>query len=622
MALVALCMAYGSSERPVPPPSARALAAQVEPPSSSPVPGLEAASWLASGGQPQAVLVHAGHAYVADITGLSVYAVESARSLVARHHVPTPGQARDVTLSGGRLYVADGRAGVASFSLETPARPQLVSSHPLPGAVLRVRGSKHGVAALQEGGTLTLLRPGRPPAHLKLPGEPRDAAWVGSQLYVADTGDGLLRVDTSAEPPLVSWRDRSWRWAISLAVHEGRLLIGTQDKRVALLALPGGAPRLLSEVVLAHKPVRLEVPGTSVFASGGDGQDAGATLLELSGGSLRPGAQLPSPVLAAAGLEPGLLLTARGAMGLEVLRASPSPTGHARVPGLRLDRVATGAGQVLAWNEQGPGAWGWSTGAEPLRGQELPQARWLEAVPCTGGWCSLDASGQLCPWEQPRGPAASRACAPPVEHATSAAWQPGTGIVWISTDKGELQGFTREPTWRRVATLEPSQPAFRLTSLKVEGARGVAVDAIHGKLHVFELGSSPRFVGSFLLQAAPARVALSGDTALVAEPSAGLQLVDVSNPARFRERAWVPLEPGPRDVAVWRPGGTQGPAWVALAEGEAGVSLWHWDGGGGLKLLRRSDTPGLALGVAFLEGALWVADGTGLARYPLPGGSP
>jgi hypothetical protein len=569
------------------------------------------------------VLVHAGHAYVADVSGLSVYSVEPDHRLVTRHQVPTPGLARDVTLSGGRLYLADGRAGVACFSLEAPAQPRLVDSYPMPGAVTRVRGSEHGVAVLQEGGTLTLLRPGRPPAHLKLPGEPRDAAWVGLHLYVADTGDGLLRVDTSAEAPQVGWRDRSWRWAISLAVHEGRLLIGTQDKRVVLLALSGEALRPASEVVLAHKPLRLEVLGTSVLASGGDSQEAsGATLLELSGGALRPGTRLLSPVLAAAALEPPLLLAARGAEGLEVLEASGSLTVHARVPGLRLDRLATAPGQVVAWNEQGPGAWRWSTGAQPLRGQELSQARWLEALPCAAGWCALDASGHLCPWEPLEKAPTSRACAPPVEQATSAAWQSGTGIVWLSRGKGGLEGLTRESTWRRGATLEPFQPAFRLTSLKVEGSRGVAVDATHGKLHVFELGPAPRQVGSFLAQAAPGRVALSGGTALVAEPSAGLQLVDVTNPGRLRERAWVALEPGPRDVAVWRPGGPQGPAWVALAEGEAGVSLWHWDGDSGLKLLRRSDTPGLASSVAFLEGALWVADGTGVARFPLPGGAP
>jgi hypothetical protein len=569
------------------------------------------------------VLVHAGHAYVADLTGLGVYTVEPDRRLVPRHHQATPGQARDVTLSGGRLYVADGSAGVACFSLEDPTHPRLVDSYALPRSVRRVRGSDHGVAALQDGGTLTLLRPGRPPSHLRLYGALKDVVWVGTDLYVASVSDGLVRVDTTAEPPRVSWRDRDWRWAISLAVHEGRLLVGTQDKRVGQLALSGGPPRLLSEVTLAHGPVRLEVAGPFVLAAGGDSLEAGGTLLELpAAGPLQPGTRLPFQVLTTAGLEPSLLLMARGSDGLELREATASLPVQARVPGLRLERLASVHGQVLAWNEQGPGARRWSPGTEPPQFQELPEARWLSALPCGEGTCTLNASGHLCVREPARKPGAPPACAPQVENATAAAWQPSTGIVWITLQSGGLQGFVREPTWRLAAALKPSQPLSRLGALVVEGSRGAAVDPLHGKLLVFELGSSPREAGVFLLQSAPARVVLSGAVALVAQPSAGLQLVDVTNPTRPRERAWIALEPGPRDVAVWRPGGTEGPAWVALAEGEAGVSLWHWDGGGGLRLLRRSDTPGLAWAVAFHEGTLWVADSTGVARYPLPGGSP
>jgi hypothetical protein len=623
VALGAVSLGCGSPERPAPPPSSPAPLAQVVPGHAPAVPELGAAHWLASGGQPQDVLLHQGQAYVADVTGLAVYTVEPDGRLIARHHVPTPGQARDVTLSGGQLYVADGRAGVAHFSLDTPEQPRLLGSHAVPGPVYRIRGSEHGVAVLQEGGTLSLLRPGRSAAHLQLPGEPRDAAWVGPHLYVADTGDGLLRVDTTAEPLRVSWRDRTWRWAISLAAHEGWLLLGTRDKRVALLDPSRGTPRLLAELALAHGPVRLQVAGTSVLASGGDNAEAGATLLELAGtGPPRPGTRLPFAVLAATGLEPPFLLAARGAEGLQVLKATPSLTVHARVPGMRLERLSTSPGQVLAWNELGSGARRWSTSIAPLQGQELPEARWLDAVPCTGGWCTLDASGHLCHEEPARQPRAQRTCTPQLEHATSAAWQPGTGIVWISSANGALQGFTREPTWRRVAALETSPPAFRLTSLTVEGTRGVGVDAVLGKLYLFELGPSPRFLRGFLLQAAPSRVALSGGVALVAQPSAGLQLVDLRNPAQPRELAWVSLDPGPRDVAVWRPGGTQGPAWVAVAQGEAGVSLWHWDGDSELRLLRRSDTPGVASSVAFLDGMLWVADSTGVARFPLPEGAP
>jgi hypothetical protein len=619
LSLALVTVACSPKERPAPPPALSASETPTKTPEA--VAAIGAVDRLFSSGQPQRVLLRGGLAYVADVDGLSVYAVDAGGRIELAHHVSTPGTASDLAFSGSSLYVADGRAGVAVFALDPPERPRLLGHEIVPGAARRVLGAEHALAVLDEGGTLTLLRAGRAAEHLALPGDPQDATWVGPHLYVADTGDGLVRVELEPAPPRVTFRDRAFRFATSLAARGNLLLVGSRDKRVTLLDVSPPSPRVLSEVTLDHRPVRLDMLGTQVLAAGSEQQEgAFATLLELTPpASLEARARLPFTVLGADSVGPSLVLAARGADGLALLGPAPEADIRARVPGLKLDRVALGDEQGLAWAEDGAGAWVWSR-AKGARATEIAGARLREAAPCGGAWCTLDPGGNLCRRPLPEAPAASPVCAHVAEGGSSLAWQPSAGMLWLLDEAGGLQGFALTEGFRRMAAVNrpPTITHEQLARLAVEAERAVAIDPVLGLLQVFDLGQAPRRRGVYLLQARPAAVALASGVALVAEPSAGLQVVDVNDPDRPRELSFLPLEPGPQGVVVWHPGDPHGEARVALAQGEGGVSLWAWDGRGALRLLGRSDTSGLASDVAYAGGSLWVADSTGVVRVGLP----
>jgi len=608
--------ACSTAEAPAPPPTAPPDPAGAD----AAVPEIGPATRILSGADHRAVIARGPYAYVADIDGLSVYAADASGHLALELHMPTPGAAQDLTFAGPLLYLADGRSGVASFALDPPDRPRLLGHTPVPGAARRVIGSELGVAVLHERGGLTVLRKGHDPEHLSLPGNPKDAAWVGPHLYVADTGDGLLRVELEPKPLHVASRERAFRRAISLAARGTRLLMGSQDNRLRVLDASAPPPRLLAELPLDHTPTRLDALGPQVLAAG-----SGATLLELSepDGALAVSSQLPYAALGAAALGPSLVLAARGPEGLELLHTSPGLSARARIPGLQLDRVVTSGAEVLTFGKDGTGAWIWPL--EPgARATELPGARFRDAAFCGGALCTLDPKGNLCQTPLPVRPTAPSTCKNVPEGGRSIAWQPSARTLWLLDDAGGLQGFTVAEGFRRVAevTRPPTSTQEQLTRLVVDGERAVAIDPVLGLLQVFDLGPAPRRRGFYLLQAPPTAAAFTRGAALVAEPSAGLQVLDVADPDRPRELSWVPLRSRPQGISVWWPEGTRDEARVAVAQGEGGVSLWSWDGRGALKLLGRSDTSGLCADVAYAGGSLWVADGPGAARFALPAERP
>jgi|GEM_PF-5919950 len=590
------------------------------PPSAPLLPEGELASSHRLGGQAHAVVVRGGHAYVADLDGLSTYALGPEGPPRRTAHAPTPGAARDVTLAGERLCVADGRQGLAFFELSEPGTPRLAERLPLPHPALGVRGGPSGVAVIGEGGHLMFVRHGsRAVEVLALPGDPRALAWVGTSLYVASRGDALLRVEVDSGPPRVVWRDTAFRWAVSLASRGDVLAVGTQDKWVVLLAASASPPRERGRATLDGRPVRLDFLGERTLLAStqalGGGPDR-ARLFDVSSGAPVAGAVLPVGTTAAAAVREGLAVVALGAGGVGTVEtAHPSVPGPS-LPGARVEWLAAGKDSSLfAWGEEGGTRRGWWAGAEggvprpvPLMGTAL-----LDVTACGGTWCSLDAEHRLC-----RGApgTSARACTRADGDAVALAEEPATGLVWVVGAAGALEGFAPLPGWRKVASLPaPDHPGRRgISQLAISGRLAVSLDALQGALYVTDLSvTPPRPRGVFLLQARPGGMALRGGLVFVALPSAGLQVVELSQPDRPRERGWLPLEPGPQAVAVKE--ARVGGALLALAQGEAGVSLWAWEDRAPPRPLQRVDTPGLALDVAFLGRALWVADGTGLVRH-------
>jgi hypothetical protein len=587
-----------------------------------PLPEVGPIERLVDGAAPSAIARRGELAYVTDGHGLTVYQILENGRVERKYHTPTPGNASGLAIAGSTLYVADGRSGLARFSLDTPDRPALLGHFAMRGAVRQVFGSELGAAALVEGGSIAIVRPGRAVLELSLPGEPRGAAWLGRDIYIADTGDGLLRVEIDPEPARVALRDRSFRFAISVAAHAGRLLVGHQDKRVELLDVSGPAPAVLDSVEVDHLPAQLFVLDNHVIVAGREDRGKGATLIEIvPPASLEVRGKEASLVAGAARAHGSQALVAQGGAGSSVVSLEPFG-GHRAIieEGLALNRVSGGDSVVLAWGggREGTLAWQPETGAPKSRIEGDPIH---QAIPCGEALCALLPGGQLCHQSPPDKPGAQRACSRVAEGGLAIAWQPEASRLWLLDASGGLQGFVTAGAegFRRVA-VAPRPPTVTRESLErlvVEGDRAAAIDPSLGLMQVFSLGDSPRRRGAFLLQASPSAIALANGVALVATRS-GLQVIEITDADRPAEIGWIPRNPGPLGVAaLWPRRREAREARVALAEGEDGFSLWTWDGRGALSAIARSDTTGVASDAAFAGGSLWVADGTGLVRCRL-----
>lgn len=628
---LALALFLGGCDEPARPALlAPAITANVP----APLPEVGPIERLLDGGSPSGVVRRGELVYVADGRGVAVYRVLEGGRVEREYHEPTPGNASGVAIAGSTLYVADGRAGLALFSLEIPDRPALVGRLALGAAIKiqKVYGSEHGVAALLEGGSIAIVRPGRPPERLSLPGDPRGAAWIGRDLYIADTGDGLLRVELDPAPAHIASRDRSFRFAIALAEHEGRLFVGYQDKRVELFDVSRPFAAARGSVVVDHLPSQIFVLGGHAIVAGREDRGRGATLLEIvAPASLEVRGKDTSLMTGAARVDESLALVAQGAAGLSLYSLASLEGSRSIVePGSVIDRVSGDDHTVVAWAEDREGALAWRTDTGAAQ-SGIEGAPIRQAIPCGDAVCTLDTAGQICHQRlsPPDGSRPPKACTHVADGGLAIAWQPDAGRLWVLDASGALQGFVKagdEEAFRRVAASARPHTSAResLGRLVIEGDRAAVIDASLGLLRVLDLGDSPRRRGTFLLQGPPSAVALANGVALVATRS-GLQLIDVTNADRPAEIGWIPLSPGPLGVAAWWPGARLGEARearVALAEGEDGFSLWSWDGRGALSVIARSDTTGVASGALFAAGSLWVADGTGMIRCRLAEAGP
>lgn len=589
---------------------------------SASVPATRVGARWQLGGQPRRVVTRGRHAFLADVDGLSIYEVGDAGTLRQLSHVATAGNAQDLAWADDLLCVADGSEGLACFDVHEPTAPRLVDRLSLPHGALHVAGSAHGLAVLGEGGHLALLRPGvRSAELLALPGELRALAWVGAHIYVAAEGYGLLRVDVSGGPLRMGWHDPRLRGALSLAAQGRRLWVGTIDKQVLLLDVDAGLPRLVASTNIDPLPMRLDGLGRELLVSSPGtasllvpASPARSVILGLSATeaaeALEVRAVLPLDTLAAAPIGPHHAVVARGASGLALLDLDTASV-QASVAGARIDRLRVGASELAAWSDLELVVWQLQAAASApvLRGRMRPGP--VDVTACAGGWCALDAQHRLCRLALVGEVWQSHDCTEPAAGSTALAGD--AQRLWMLGSDGGLESWNVAP-WRRSSHL--ASPSWtgrpRLGRLVVDGHLAVALDTLQGILHVYDASTGqPRHQGVFLLQAIPADVVLAHGVAFVAEPGAGLQLVDLADPAHPRERAWLPLEPGPEGVAVRATGvGAE----LALAQGEAGVSLWAWDGQASMQPLWRVDTPGLASGVGIAGDAVWAVDGTGLVR--------
>lgn len=583
----------------------------------APVPALGQAQTVLEGSCPHAVLMHQGLMYVADSTGISVWRLEGEK-LVVVARVQTPGNAQDIALLGDGVAVADGRYGVAFFSLDDAVRPRLVRQTALPGECSRVVASGQTVAALCSGGVVALLDPGQPPALLSVPGEPKAATWIGEHLYVASSGEGLVHIALQGSSWTVIDHDTTLRMIVSVTALGSRLFVGLRDKRLLEVDVSAFPARRLGEVTLLHRPARLHVHEQTLLAASVLPGDVDATLLDVSErGHPRISSKLPYGIQSGAAVHASSWVFARGAAGLSLYSTTNVATMD-MVPGAGWNRLSAADGRVIGWREDTEEVVSWMLEGHETKPIAFNHGTLREVVGCDRAWCTLDTTGHVCrrPFDDDKA-----TCTAVAQGGTSIAWTSARQTLWLADGDGVLRGFAGEHDLqpKDVIARPPRLPHERLSRLVIDGDRAVAIDPNFGILQVFDLGPSPKLRGFYLLQAKPSDVAFVHDVAFVAEPTAGLQVIDVHDPDKPHEVHWERLSPGPSGVSL-RPSGIS--ISVALAQGEAGVSMWRWTNEGGLVPQKRSDTAGLATAVEFVGDELWVADGTHILRFAVPEARP
>ncbi len=589
------------------------------------------------GGQPQRMVVSGSHIFVADVRGLAIFDVGPTGSIQPLTSVATSGVAGDIVIAGHRAYVADGRAGLAVVDVSDLEKPRVLGHIHLRGGARLVRASANGeLAVIGHDGFLAVLRPqgtgpsdaselqSMPVLALDLSGFPSGVAWVGQDLYVADRGNGLLRIQVAKERLRVVWTDRSRHRIRGLATRGTWLVTVASDKMLEVLDASGVHPRSVAKLELAKAPVAVDLVGE--YAVVATHHQAHSLLVDLSDPK-QPKAlgELPCSGLSAAELRPGVVLVADASPALLSMALSPSPHLLTSLPGARVGSlIPIGEHSLIALGDDGSAGIDRHAPARLFRlsgecprliNQSAAGDIILDLKRCGNALCALIFQKGICLLDPTRQGLPAMSCREVSGAPTAIDVQKEGEAVWVAMETGPLEGYRYAEGMSPIGSLEPAGRKRILTGLAICGSLAVGLDGMMGIVHLFDLsGDSPQPVGMFLTQAPPSDAALHEQRLLLAEPRFGVQVVDFGDPSRPREIGWLPMDPGPRAIAV-EPANKEGSeVRVAMALGEEGVSLWRWDGGATLRQVARWNTTGLATDVVFAAGALWVADGAALVR--------
>lgn len=559
---------------------------------------------IVTGMVPMAIATTANVAYVVGMGALSSLHLSTLEAFAREN---TAGSAADIARVGDELFVADGRSGVTSYTLDRSGTPKRKANWALPGRCKRIVGSEYGVAVLCAPSKLSILRPGQPPQTMTLPGEPIDAAWFNQSLYVACPGDGLLRVDVSLAKTPLAYHHNHLDRSLSVVLSGSRLFVGLRDKRV--LELDPGSAEVQGEIKLSNRPTRLFAGENQLFVASTAEGDTRATWVDISvPGQPRLRGSLPFGVTSAAYVGNARWLIARPEGSLSVIQDGVKVEQHLR--GVRFERLAAGSLRSASWIEDLDASWTWGADGSDL---SFAEQKLTEAIDCGQALCFIDVTGRVCRQEHE---APTPDCLDIPHQGLSLAWQATTKTLWVIDGDGSAHGLSVAARLRevtiipRVSTTRPQH----YTRFAIDGDRGVAIDTSFGILQIVELGNMPRFRGNFLLHALPQSVAFIQDTAFVVEKNAGLQIVNIAEPDMPREIAWKSFDTELMRVAAKRDG--LGRVVLILAEGERGISVWHWDQNRrALDPVGRADTPGVAFDVQFVGDDAFVADGTSVRRF-------
>ena len=184
-------------------------------------PGLRLVDRLEVGGGFGAVVADDRWIYAATGTAVRLFSLDGPP---VERVVATPGEARDLLLAGGRLWIADGSGGLARLDRPQDAAGELVSWH-VGGDLVAITESGGAVWAADSTGRVLRLPvdagPDRSPDVVEVDGAPVSVAAWGDGVLVAAGGAGLLLVEPQAGELTVRAAPWELAWPSRLTTHDG-----------------------------------------------------------------------------------------------------------------------------------------------------------------------------------------------------------------------------------------------------------------------------------------------------------------------------------------------------------------------------------------------------------------
>jgi hypothetical protein len=177
--------------------------------------------------------VSAGHAFIAaGQRGLQVVDVSNPASPMTAGALTTPGEAKDIVLTGDRVYIADGPAGMLIVDVSDPAAPSLLGALDTPGYAESIVVSG-GVAFVADGSSGLVLIDVSDPSNPTMigqydtPGNAEDLALNDQFAYVVDGSSGLhvINVSTPAEPSLEASME-AVGYAHGISIRDNHAFVG------------------------------------------------------------------------------------------------------------------------------------------------------------------------------------------------------------------------------------------------------------------------------------------------------------------------------------------------------------------------------------------------------------
>ncbi len=546
--------------------------------------------------------------HVAHVTGMGrLFAIQTG-SFESILSVDTQGSAADVAVWEDQLFVADGSRGLTRYRLDELGRPTFSKHDAAPSECFRVVASARGFAALCNHRNLVFVAPGQEPKFIPLPANAMDVGFLEASLFVASSGNGLMRVEIGSEKPVVMVDQAPLDRILSIAVLENRLFVGLRDKRI--LELDPATVAVKGEVAILNRPMRLVGGKNHLLVGSTWPGDPGATWVDTSDAAhLRVLGRLPFSVATGAYVQTNQWIVARPEGGTALVTTDGRVVRE--MAGVRFDRVVMAPGRGLSWTENREAAWMFEAGEEHL--EFLPR-KVADAATCGNGLCVLESSGRLCRYRRNE---AAAECMEVAEGCTSLAYQPNRERLWVSDANGGFHGITMTPELRDGVSIPhvATTAAQNLGRMAIDGDRAAVIDVDMGILQVLDVGSTPRARGYFLLHSLPTAVAMVGDDVFVAVPRGGIQVVRVTQPDGPQEVAWQALT-GAVGIAAMRD--DSGRVFVFVAEGERGLSSWVWQSEQRrLEKLRRVAIVGMASDVFVRDSHVFVAAGGNIVKLPL-----